>query len=245
MASKLPSQSCIKHLQSNPQSIMGNILGFFKDQKTMENIPTDLIDLLQDHNQTTWVPDFRSFLTSLDERTKQHWRASLLDFVLLARSIRALQAKQEQLHFDLYGGEENQSPQKRARSDNKANKKGKKKSKQQKKTAEEEEDHLINEHNRLFEQMERVFLGEESQGPIALSDSVLRSRLAFEVHEEKNRTSLKPIYEDYKKDNIFHLVWQAHNDPLVWTKLEKLCDKYLKQKAQSAISPIAVLLSIL
>lgn len=212
----------------------------------MDQIPTDLTDLLQDHNQATWVPDFRAFLTSLDERTKQHWRASLLDFVLLARSIRVLQSKQEQLHFDLYGGEENQSPQKRARSDNKANKKGKKKSKQQKKTAEEEEDHLINEHNRLFEQMERDFLGEEScQSPIALSDSVLRSRLAFEVHEEKNRTSLKPIYEDYKKDNIFHLVWQAHNDPLVWSKLEKLCDKYLKQKAQSANSPIAVLLSIL
>ena len=108
-----------------------------------------------------------------------------------------------------------------------------------------DEQTLLAERNRLLSEMDAKFLSEGCETQIGLSDSVLRSRLAFEVHEEKTRVDPKPVFDDYKRENIYTLLQKAHNDPLVWTKLEKLCDKFLRETAANKSAAMSVLLSIL
>lgn len=184
----------------------------------MDAIPKDLADLLQEHHRSVWEPKFRKYLADMDKKVpSKAWRVTLLDFVLKCREIKSLQT------LDTDRKQTRGKTVKRTNSSSSSS------------DSDFDGENLANERDQLLEQLCSSYLSENSKEKVGLSDTNLRTRiLQHHSNRQQDKEQEKKLYED---------VWQAHQDQLVWPKLDKLCSKFLKEAA--ARPALAVLLSIL
>ena len=115
-----------------------------------------------------------------------------------------------------------------------------------------------NERDAKFAKLREVYFNEDADEKIGLTDSGLWQRLASfrSVHHNKAWSDVptsqklssevesdEDVTTVYSRgDEIYEVVMQAHSDPNVWPRLNKLCDNFLKQ---TSVPTMAVILSIL
>lgn len=210
----------------------------FQSFQTMQAIPKDLADLLSSQHFTNWEPKFRAYLAKLDTKAgrQKPWRVNLFNFLLLCREIKMLQNKEISLR-DKRSRTSGRSPLH---------------------SASAELQNVCNERDAKFAKLREVYFNEDADEKIGLTDSGLWQRLASfrSVHHNKAWSDVptsqklssevesdEDVTTVYSRgDEIYEVVMQAHSDPNVWPRLNKLCDNFLKQ---TSVPTMAVILSIL
>eukprot|EP00096_Caligus_rogercresseyi_P009286 TRINITY_DN3124_c0_g2_i1.p1 TRINITY_DN3124_c0_g2~~TRINITY_DN3124_c0_g2_i1.p1 ORF type:complete len:173 (+),score=49.99 TRINITY_DN3124_c0_g2_i1:117-635(+) len=66
---------------------MGGTISSLVQRDKAFSLPSDLNELFEEPNSSFWLPKFRFYVQSLDERNKQTWRITTLDFIIKLRRI--------------------------------------------------------------------------------------------------------------------------------------------------------------
>ncbi|XP_040581932.1 uncharacterized protein [Lepeophtheirus salmonis] len=66
---------------------MGSTASSFLHRDKALSLPSDLHELLEEPSSNYWLPKFRYYLQNLDDKNKQSWRITTLDFILKLRQI--------------------------------------------------------------------------------------------------------------------------------------------------------------